>query len=95
MNTERYAKFKVTDHYFLKGRGALVLGEIQSGTFKIGMKVNIREDGNSLTISGIEFLDNLKLNKFLNALIFKEMPELDYLKNAFPIGFIINAEITD
>jgi hypothetical protein len=76
MNVQESAEFKVLDHFCLKDRGGFVIGRIQSGLFKIGMRIPINEDGNSLTISGIEFIDILKEKIFANALIFKEMPSL-------------------
>ena len=80
MNTQKLAEFKVTDHFYLKDRGGFVIGQIRNGIFKIGMTVSIEEDGNSLTISGIEYVDKSTERKFRNALLFKEKPELDLVK---------------
>ena len=91
MNTQKLAEFKVTDHFYLKDRGGFVIGRIINGIFKTGMTVSIEEDGNSLTISGIECLDNITERKYWNALIFKEKPELDYVKKVFPLGFVLRA----
>jgi len=91
MNTRKSAEFKVTDHFYLEDKGGFVIGRIQNGIFKIGMTVSIEEDGNSLTISGIEYVDKLTERKFSNALLFKEKPELDYLKKIFPVGFVLRA----
>ena len=91
MNAEELAEFEVTGHYYLEKRGAFVIGRIQSGTFRIGMTIPIGEEGKSLTISGIEYLDNVAKKVFANALVFKEKPELDYLKKIFPVGSVLRA----
>jgi hypothetical protein len=85
-------EFEVTHHYYIEKRGGFVIGRIQSGIFKIGMKVPIDEDGTSLTISGIEYIDNVKTKMVANALIFKEKPSLDYVKKVFPVGSVLRAD---
>lgn len=91
MNKEEQAEFEVTDHYHLIERGGFVIGQIKSGTFKVGMSVPVGGQETPLTISGIEFLDNIKEKKFSNALIFKEKPSLEFVKKAFPVGVVIHA----
>ncbi len=46
-------------------------------------------DPSTLTISGVEFLDNLAEKRFWNALVFAERPALDFVKRVFPLGSII------
>lgn len=86
------AQFEVTGHHELAERGAFVVGHIRDGTFRIGMKVRTRQEPASLTISGIEYLDNLAERKFWNALVFGERPTLEFVKRAFPIGTFLQAE---
>ena len=76
MNTEEFAEFEVTDHFYLKQRGGFVIGHIRKGTIRPGMVVQIRKDGKSLTISGVEFVDNITEKTFTNALVFQEKPKL-------------------
>ena len=83
------AEFEVTDHFYLKERGGFVIGNIKSGLFKMGMEVSCSEEGQSLTISGIEYLDNLKEKSFKNALVFKEKPSLEFVKSLFPVGTVL------
>ena len=84
-------EFEVTNHYYLEKRGGFVIGRIQRGIFKIGITVPIAEDGTSLTISGIECIDDVKTKMFANAIIFKEKPTLDYVKKMFPVGSVLRA----
>ena len=65
--------------------------KIKSGFFKTGMKIFISGKEKSLTISGIEYLDNLKEKSFKNALIFKEKPSLEDVKSNFPVGTVLRA----
>ena len=91
MNTANYSLFEVTEHYYLEERGGFVIGQIFSGQFKVGMIVTVEEDGKELTISGIEFLDNLAEKIYKQALIFTERPDLEYLKIKFPVGSMLKA----
>ena len=86
------ATFEVTDHYELPQRAAFVIGQIRSGVFRCGMSVSTRDGAMSLTISGIESLDNLALGQHSNALSFRERPTLDELRQQFPVGSILAAE---
>ena len=85
------SEFEVTDHFYLKERGGFVIGNIKSGLFKMGMVVSCSEEGQSLTISGIEYLDNLKEKNFKNALVFKEKPSVEFVKSFFPVGCILKS----
>lgn len=89
MNMTEISEFEVTDHFYLKEKGAFVIGNIKSGSFKIGMEVSCSEKRQSLTISGIEYMDNLKEKSFEIALAFKEKPELEFAKSLFPVGVVL------
>ena len=85
MNDESH--FEVTDHFELEGRGAFVIGHIRSADIiKIGMVVDTGEQERTFTISGIEFLNNIREKKLWNALVFKEKPTMDTIKRCFPVG---------
>ena len=88
-------KFEVTDHYYLENRGAFVIGNIVSGEFTIGMKIDTTDKISSLTISGIEYVDNISKRSYKNALVFKEYTTIEYLKKAFPTGTIISSYNSD
>jgi hypothetical protein len=91
MNAE-FAHFEVTEHYVLPERGGFVIGRIRSGDFRLGMSVYSGDEPPRLTISGIEFLDNTTESKFWNALMFREHPDLEFLKRVFPVGTILLAD---
>ena len=81
--------FEVTGHYYMKERGAFVIGNILRGEFKIGMKLPAKDENEFLTISSIEYLDNLAERKFWNALVFAEKPTFGYVEENFPVGMVI------
>lgn len=91
MNKHEQAEFKVTDHYHLNEKGGFVIGQIKSGTFRIGMTVPVGELEALLTISGIEYLEYIDKKKFFTVLIFEEKPSIEYVKNAFPVGVVLHA----
>lgn len=84
--------FEVTDHFYLPGRAAFVIGHIRSGLFRNGMSIQSPDEVLTLTISGIEFMDNLAERKHWNALTFRERPTLDQLKRHIPVGSILLAK---
>ena len=86
------AQFEVTDRYELAGRGGFVIGHIGSGVFRIETQVRTGHEPGSLTISGIEFLDDITERKVSNALMFRECRTLEFVKRAFPIGTIFSVQ---
>ena len=86
------ATFEVTEHFHLPERGAVLVGHIRTGTFRIGMRIDtLSSDHPTLTISAIEFLDNLAEQRFWNALMFREQPTLDQLIALCPVGSVLEA----
>jgi hypothetical protein len=92
VGTVAKARFEVTSHLELSGRGAFVVGHIRDGVFRIGMKVLTHEEPASLTISAIEYVDNVGKGGFWNALMFREDPPLGFLQRVFPVGALLEAE---
>jgi hypothetical protein len=86
------SKFEVTDHCELASRGGFVIGQIVEGVIRIGMLVETGLDPSQLKISGVEFLDNISERKHWNALLFVEKPSLAFVKQAFPVGTVIEAK---
>ena len=86
---EHGCSFEVTDHYELAGRGGFVIGRIVAGVVRPGMFVRTGLVPTQLKVDGIEFLDNLSERKHWNALVFAERPALSFVKQAFPVGSII------
>ena len=84
-------QFEVTDHYELS-HGVFVVGHICDGVFREGMKVPTGQDPAFLTVSVIEYVDNLAKGKFWNALAFRERPTLEFVKSVFPVGAVLEAE---
>jgi hypothetical protein len=85
MNEESH--FEVTDHFEIEDRGAFVIGHIRGDDpINIGMVVDTQEPEKMFTISGIEFVDNIREKKYWNALVFQEKPTLDTVKRCFPVG---------
>jgi hypothetical protein len=89
------AQFEVTNHFELPERGAFVVGHIRNGTFRIGMIVEADPPDSHLTISGIEYVDNIKEKRFWNALRFREQPSLETVKRRFPVGTVLKAKRED
>ena len=50
------AKMHVEDVFFIKGRGTVVTGKVEAGSFQVGQKINIKTDNGTITttIAGIE-----------------------------------------
>lgn len=91
MNHEQ-PRFEVTGHDFLKERGGFVIGRILGGRFRNGMRVPTGDQQLPfLTITGIEFLDNIREKTFKNALVFREQPSLAFVTGAFPVGRTLTA----
>jgi hypothetical protein len=79
-------RFKVTDQAELADRGAFVLGKIIDGVVRPGMRVKTHLEPPALTISGVEFLDNVAERRHLNALVFAEHPTLNFVAHGFPVA---------
>lgn len=86
MNSASLSEFDVTGHFYLNGKGGIVIGNIKKGIIKKGMYVALSDNESHLTISSIEYVDRIKEGEFFNALLFKEAPSLEFVKDAFPIG---------
>jgi hypothetical protein len=82
--------FEVQDHYELPSRGAFVIGRIVAGVVRPGMRAQTGLDPAQLEVAGVEFLDNVTDGTFKNALVFADRPSLAFVKQAFPIGFVID-----
>jgi hypothetical protein len=90
MNADAHiGRFEVTSHFELNGRGAFVIGHIRDGVIRPGMYVDTHRDPPRLKVAGVEFVDNIAEKKHWNALLFAELPTLDFVKAAFPIGSVI------
>jgi len=90
MNTQPYAKFEVTSHLEISGRGAFVIGHVREGMIRIGASVPLPDSTECWTISAVEFVDKIPERKHWNALLFKELPELGDVEAAFPVGSFMN-----
>ncbi len=84
------AQFEVTKHYELRERGAFVIGHIREGDIRIGMQVLTEAEPPTLTICGVESVDNVSEKKYWNALLFSEKPSMEFIKNVFPKGSTLN-----
>ena len=80
-------RFQVTEIYYLTDRGAFLVGHMLGGKINLGMR--LKRGNNTFTISGIEYLDNLREKKFWNGILFKEKPTKAELEALFTIGEII------
>jgi hypothetical protein len=88
---ERY-RFQVTGHYEVRGRGAVVIGLPMDGLVGVGMRARAGPDFEILTVSTVEFVDSLCDRKHWIALFFAEKPPLDGVREAFPIGSVLELE---
>ena len=85
-------RFRVSDHSELTDRGAFVVGNVVDGVIRPGMRAMTRLEPPTLTIAGVESLDNLGAHRHWNALVFSERPSLEFVTRAFPIGSFIEVE---
>jgi len=83
------ARFEVTDHFQFAERGAFVIGRILMGTIRPGMFALSPASSGHFTVRGVEFVDNLAEKKDWNALAFSEFPNLEAVREAFPVGTVI------
>jgi hypothetical protein len=87
--SEQGGKFEVADHFELTGRGGFVIGRIVEGALRPGMLVSTGSNPAQLRIVGVEFLDNIAERQHRNALMFAEQPSLEFVKEAFPVGTVM------
>ena len=91
MRRRTKGSFEVKGHFYNERVGGFVIGNILSGELRIGMLVSTKGKKDSLIISDIEYIDDLKKKTFQNALFFSEKPKLEYIKNVFPAGSVLYA----
>lgn len=87
--TEEAAQFEVTGHATVTGRGGFVLGHIRSGKFVVGMRLWVGNPVGVLTVSGVEYADNIRGEQVRVVLRFHEKPDVESLKSCLPVGRII------
>ncbi|MCB1606889.1 MAG: hypothetical protein KDI71_07930 [Xanthomonadales bacterium] len=83
------AIFRVSGHLRITGRGVVILGAIESGTFHRGMRALGQRGFAPATIAGIEFADHLKSRTSTLALLIAAPRDLAALQEQFPIGSIL------
>lgn len=83
--------FRVEAHFEIGGFGAVVAGVVIDGVVEVGMVVTTGPS--KLTVTGVEYADNVTERVSKNALLFAEKPALDLLRTWFPVGSDI--ETTD
>jgi hypothetical protein len=83
------ARFRVTGHYEMTDRGGFVLGHIERAVIRPGTRVTTGSEPPTLTIHGVECIDNPAEQRYLNALVFAERPSLEFVQRVFPIGSMI------
>jgi hypothetical protein len=76
MNTRETPLFEAADHYYLPAHGGFVIGHIRGSVSKIGMRIRRGSDLATLTVCGIESLDNVRERVFRNALVSLERQAL-------------------
>ena len=57
MTADPFFRLTIADVFFIKGRGIVVTGTVESGTLKVGDKIQIARAGGSprsVTVTGIE-----------------------------------------
>jgi len=81
---------EITDHFEVKGRGAIVFGHVRAGVFRIGMRVSGQPGFEPLTIASVEFADSIAERTYRTGFFFQERPELTSLREQFPIGSMLS-----
>ena len=57
MTADPFFRMTIADVFFIKGRGTVVIGTVESGTLKVGDAIQIARSGSSprpVTVTGIE-----------------------------------------
>lgn len=86
------ALFTVKDHFELSGHIVQIFGKIRAGTLRVGMRVRTADEPPSLTIAGIDFIDQCSTHESWIGISFLERPSKELLKRAFPVGSMVHAE---
>jgi hypothetical protein len=87
-------RFQVANAFEISGRGSVVYGDVIEGVVRIGMHIAKPQFGKPLTVSAVEFLDNLTVRRDAVALMFEERPDVAELQANFPKGAILILEET-
>ena len=62
MTADPFFRMTIADVFFIKGRGTVVIGQVESGTLKVGDEINLARASGSpraVTVTGIEQLRKL------------------------------------
>jgi elongation factor Tu len=62
MTSDPFFRMTIADVFFIKGRGTVVIGTVESGTLKVGDQLNLAGSSGSsraVTVTGIEQLRKL------------------------------------
>ena len=57
MTSDPFFRMTITDVFSIKGRGTVVIGQVESGTLKVGDEINLARSGGlalAVTVTGIE-----------------------------------------
>lgn len=91
MDDRESARFEVAGHSAVSGRGVFIYGHIRSGRFREGMIIFANGRPPALTIAHIEFMDKVSTHEAHIALFFREKPDLEMLREMFPVGVLVQA----
>lgn len=85
------ATIEIADHFEIKSRGSVATCHIVDGVLNKGMQVVTgHADLSHLTISDIDYLDDVSRREFWIALQFHEQPSLALLRELLPVGATID-----
>lgn len=100
MSTDPFFRMTVADVFFIRGRGTVVTGQIESGTLNVGDEIYVRSSSSSrkVTVSGIEMfrkiLDQAKAGDNVGVLlrdITKQNVQKDDVLLGLDIEFGVNS----
>jgi translation elongation factor EF-Tu-like GTPase len=87
---EEPALFEVEDHFELRGRGVVVLGQVRRGQFRAGMRVAAVGGGDDWPLAGVEIaLLSVSPPRERIGLVFREHPGLAAMREAFAVGALL------
>lgn len=89
MSNEVTPQFEVTGHFFISGRGTLLVGQLFGGGDWLGMRIPTHDEPAWLTVSGVMFNCNPKAGIYSQSLVFREQPTLEFLQRVLPVGMLI------
>ena len=74
------------DYFSISGRGPVAKGNIMTGVIAVGMILNTGSKPEDLTVAGVEYIDDVSTGEYWIGILFKENPDIEFLREIYPPG---------